>query len=236
MADPMVGVRRVKQLQILGGALLLSVCTVGACTKVRQQSEPLPARPLPSAPRPVPTQRAWPVAPSQPSLPPDAAPPVVIDTLNGDPKGLKREDINNALQAALPTLASCFQTSAGGPPSIGLTFEAQPDGRASNIKVSGATPDAERCVSASLARVKLPVFEGKSVPVSFPISVFSPPVPTPAAAMQQAAPAAVPVAGAAAVPATPPPGTSTAPYAPPSMPATTGSAPSDNQVKTFIQP
>ena len=34
----------------------------------------------------------------------------------------------------------------------------------------------------------------------------------------------------------PAPGTSTAPYAPPSLPATTGSAPSANQVKTFIQP
>jgi hypothetical protein len=155
--------------------------------------------------------------------------------LNGDPKGLKREDINNALQQALPALAGCFQGS-GGPPSIGLTFDAEPAGRASNIKVSGASPAAERCVSASLARVKLPVFEGKSVPVNFPISVFSPtPVPTPAAAVEPTAPAAVPVAGAAAVPPPPPAGTSTSPYVPSSMPATTGSAPAA-QVKTFIQP
>jgi hypothetical protein len=224
----------VKQRQILGGASLLVVCTFGACTKVRQQADPLPARPLPSIARPEPTRRAWPVAPTPTALPPDAAPSVVIDTLNGDPKGLKREDINNALQGALPTLASCFQ-GPGAPPSIGLTFDAEPDGRASNIKVNGASPAATSCVSASLARVKLPVFEGKSVPVSFPITVYSPPVPTPAAAAQPAAAAPVPVAGAA-VPAPPPAGTSTAPYTPPSMPATAGSAPSETQVKTFIQP
>jgi hypothetical protein len=235
MADPIGAVSVVKQRQFLGGASLLLVCTVGACTKVRQQSDPLPARPLPSIARTEPTRRAWPVSPSSAPLPPDAAPPVVIDTLNGDPKGLKREDINNALQQALPTLAGCFQGS-GGPPSIGLTFDAEPDGRASNIKVSGATPVAERCVSASLARVKLPVFEGKSVPVSFPITVYSPPVPKPTAAVEQAVPAAVPVAGAAAVPPPPPPGTSTAPYVPSSMPATAGSAPSATEVKTFIQP
>jgi len=234
MADPLGGVRRVIQRQILGGASLLLVIGVGACTKVTQQSDPLPARPLPPVARPTPTRTNWPATPPPVPLPPDAAPPVVIDTLNGDPKGLKREDINNALQAALPTLASCFQQGAGGPPSIGLTFDAEPDGRASNIKVTGAPPAAERCVSATLGRTKLPAFEGKSVPVSFPITVYSPPVPTPAAAAQPAA--APPAAGAAPVPAPPPAGTSTAPYVPSALPATTGSTPSENQVKTFIQP
>jgi hypothetical protein len=152
--------------------------------------------------------------------------------LNGDPKGLKREDINNALQQALPTFAACFQ--GPGSPSIGLSFDAEPDGRASNVKVTGASPDGERCVTATLGRTKLPVFEGKSVAVSFPISVFRPAeVPTPAAAVEKAAPA-VPVAEAAPVAAQP--AGSTTPYVPTSMAPTAGSKPDDNKVRTFIQP
>jgi len=227
MADPM-GVRK---RRFAVAAMLLAMCTVSACTRVRQQSDPLPARPLPPVTRNVPTQRPWPVTPPPPAaLPPDAAPTVIVDTLNGDPKGLKREDINNALQQALPTLANCFQ--GAGAPSVGLSFDAEPGGRASNIKVSGASPEGERCVSAALAQTKLPAFEGKSVPISFPISVYRPPVPTPAAAVENPAP--VPVTGA--VQAAPPAGASTSPYAPPTMAPTAGSKPDDNKVRTFIQP
>lgn len=224
MADP----KDVRMQRDLAGAMLLAVCTVMACTRVRQQSDPLPARPLPPISRNVPTQRPWPVTPPPPAaLPPDAAPTVIVDTLNGDPKGLKREDINNALQQALPTLASCFQ--GAGSPSVGLTFDAEPEGRASNIKVAGATPEGERCVSATLAATKLPVFEGKPVPVSFPITVFRPAVPAPVVQ----APAPAPVAGAAET--TPAPGSSNAPYAPTTLAPTKGSAPSE-QPKVFIQP
>jgi hypothetical protein len=217
-----------------GRWLVLVVCIVSGCTKVRQQADPMPARPLPPIARNEPTRRPWPVEPSVgAALPPDAAPTVIVDTLNGDPKGLKREDINNALQQALPTLAGCFQ--GAGPPSIGLSFDAEPEGRASNVKVSGASPEGERCVVASLGRVKLPVFEGKAVPVSFPISVFRPAaLPTPTAAAEGAAPA-VPVAGEAA-PAATAPGPSTAPYVPSSMAPTAGSKPDDTKIRTFIQP
>jgi hypothetical protein len=154
---------------------------------------------------------------------------VIVDTLNGDPKGLKREEINNALQQALPVLAGCFPGS-GGPASIALSFDAEPGGRASNIKVAGATPEAERCVSASVGSLRLPTFEGKAVPVQFPISLFKPVAPpTPAI---ETAPAA---AQAAAVPATPSP--STTPYVPPAMPTSAGSAPpATDQIRTFIQP
>src|SRR2546429_4920841 len=142
MDDP----KGVQKRQAAVGALLLVMCTVMACTRVRQQADPLPARPLPPIAHNEPTRRPWPVEPPAPAaLPPDAA-PTVIDTLNGDPKGLKREDINNALREALPTLAACFQ--GAGPPSIGLSFDAEPEGRATNIKVSGASPEGERCVSA----------------------------------------------------------------------------------------
>jgi hypothetical protein len=90
-------------------------------------------------------------------------------------------------------------------------------------------------VSATLARVKLPVFEGKPVPVQFPISVYRPPAPPTPAAAVEAAPAPVPVMGAT-MPAAPPPGTSTAPYVPPSMPTSAGSASAPDKVRTFIQP
>jgi hypothetical protein len=164
---------------------------------------------------------------------PDAAPKAIVDTLNGDPNGLKREHINEALQNALPALAACFPGS--GPPSMGLSFDAEPEGKATNIKVSGVTPDAERCVSATLASLKLPVFQGKSVPVQFPISMFRP-APTPPRVVTHD-PNPAPVAGAAPVAAPPPPGTSTAPYVPSSsLQATPGSTPSNDQVKTFIQP
>jgi hypothetical protein len=225
----------VKTQRIRGSALLLATCGVVACTRTRPADVPMNATPLPRAVvHETPTRRAWPTTARPESVPPDAAPAAIVDTLNGDPKGLKREDINGALQAALPALAGCFQGS-NAPPSIGLAFDAEPDGRASNIHVTGATPDGERCVSATLGSVKLPVFEGRSVPVQFPISVYRPPTPpTPAQAIENPAPA-VPVAGAA-MPAAPPPGSSTAPYAPPTMPATAGSVPSADKVKVFIQP
>jgi hypothetical protein len=186
-----------------------------------------------------PTRRPW-IAPPQADQRPDAAPPTLVDTLNGDPKGLKREDINAALQGALPALSACF-SGPNAPTSVGLAFDAEPDGRPSHIKVTGASAAGEQCVSATLAQTKLPTFQGKSVPVQFPLSFYRPPAPpapaaaAPAAVEQAAAPAPVPVTGAT-VPPAPPSGMSTAPYAPSTLPATAGSAPSETQVKTFIQP
>jgi hypothetical protein len=229
----MGGENRVQMQQNLSRMLFVA-CTLAGCTKVRQQADPMPARPLPSVVRNEPTRRPWPVTrPDPATLPPDAAPTVIVDTLNGDPKGLKREDINNALQQALPTFAACFQ-GPGSPSSIGLSFDAEPDGRANNVKVTGASAEGERCVTATLGRTKLPVFEGKSVTVSFPISVYRPAaeVPTPAVA-EKGAPA-VPVAEA--VPVGAQPGGSTTPYVPSSMAPTAGSKPDDNKVRTFIQP
>jgi len=226
-------------LQRMATISTLAVCSVVACTRVRPQPEPPPAQPIAARPpsRPAPVRPvARPAATTTVSRP-NAAPVANPDSLNGDPKGLKREDLNNALQAALRDLAACFSGS-GAPPAIGLAFDAEPDGRARNIKVTGATPEGERCVSATLARVKLPVFEGKPVPVNFPISMYRPPVPAaPAAPGAPPAPAVgAPVVPPAPLPPAPPAGSSTAPYAPPSsIPPTPGSQPTD-QPKTFIQP
>jgi hypothetical protein len=234
MADPMGGERRVRKQLNLGRVSLLVVCTVVGCTRVRQQADPVPAKPLPAVAHNEPTRRPWPVTHSDPTPPPpDAAPAAIIDTLNGDPKGLKREDINGALQQALPALGNCFPGE--GPPSIGLSFVAQPDGTASNIKVTGASPEGERCVSATLGRTKLPIFEGKSVPVSFPITIYRPTeVPAPAVAVEKPAPAAPPAGASAPAPAAP--SGSNTPYVPSSMAPTAGSKPEDNKIRTFIQP
>jgi hypothetical protein len=122
--------------------------------------------------------------------------------LNGDPKGLKREEVSTALQKALPSLAPCLQGNGGA--NVGLSFEAAPEGRASNIKVSGASPEAERCVSNALAQVKLPSFEGKAVPLQFPLSVYQtpppaapppPPAPPPAAPGAYTPPSTLPTSG-----------------------------------------
>jgi hypothetical protein len=144
--------------------------------------------------------------------------------LNGDPKGLKREAISTAMGDALPSLAPCFQGEAGGG-SVGLTFNASPEGRLDDVKVSGASPAAARCVSARLAQVKLPAFQGNAVPVQFPLNFYQPP-PRPAAPPQ--------------APAQPPPiparAESTGMYAPPTQP--TSNTPSGNSPSgsVFVQP
>jgi hypothetical protein len=127
---------------------------------------------------------------------PDTA---VVATLNGDPNGLKQEDLQRALDGAVGSLASCFK--AGGPSNVGLSFDADPSGRPSGIKVSGASPETERCISNTLSGVRLPRFSGNAVPVQFPLSVHAPapvagataPSSTGAAAPATAAPAAPPI-------------------------------------------
>lgn len=181
------------------GALALGAV---ACTKVIEAPPPPPAEepaapaPAPVKPRPQPTpRRPWPPPPpTAAAQPPDAARVTTVETLNGDPNGLKREDLNNALQGSLPSLAGCFQSEgAGGPPSVGLSFDADGTGKAQNIKVTGASREAERCVTRTLTAAKLPTFEGKSVPVQFPLSVYrQPPPPAPAAPAAAAAAAAAP--------------------------------------------
>jgi hypothetical protein len=142
-----------------------------------------------------------------------------VDTLNGDPKGLKREEVSTALQKALPALAPCLQGSGGA--NVGLSFEAAPEGRAANIKVTGASAEAERCVSNALAAVKLPSFEGKAVPLQFPLNVYQAPPPAPPPP-----------------PPAPPPPAPGAAYTPPSALPTSGAASgnSGGAPSTFIKP
>jgi hypothetical protein len=178
------------------GAAVLLLGLAGTCTKVneqpvaRQEMQAAPAEAKPLAKPAPPTTYTFSTSGETPApvarrpLPPDPAAPVT--SLNGDPKGLQREDLSRAMNGVLPSLANCFQ-EPGGPSGVGLSFEADPSGKARNIKVTGGSAAAQGCVSTTLAAVRLPSFEGKPVPVDFPLSVqriaaapaAAPPAPSP---------------------------------------------------------
>lgn len=145
-----------------------------ACTKV---VPPPPPEPTPTVPEPVakrkspPPPPAWPKSPTPPpapAAPPPAAAPAV-ETLNGDPNGLKREDLQAALDGAMDRFAGCV--NGAGTTQVALSFDAGPAGKAENIKVSGGGASAETCVSAIVTSLSLPKFSGRPVPVHFPITV-----------------------------------------------------------------
>lgn len=168
---------------------MVAVSLTLACTKVREQPvadpEPETAAVAP-APRAVaksrPTLSGGPVtfasdepapSPSVGKLAPATSPAEAAaapGTLNGDPKGLRRAELQRALDGALPGLASCFRGESP-PGSVGLSFEADPSGKIRNVRVGGGGAEAERCVTSTLAGVRLPAFEGKPVPVDFPLAI-----------------------------------------------------------------
>jgi hypothetical protein len=211
---------------VMAGSSALALCAVGGCTRIQEADTPPPpppaAEPARPAPRRAPPPSSWSTSrPLVAAARPDAAPiPVPSESLNGDPKGLKREAIGTALQDALPSLAPCLQ---GEGASVGLSFNASPEGRAEEVKITGASPAAERCVSARLAQVKLPSFEGKAVPVQFPLNVYRPPAPRPAE----------PPPPPPAAPAVPTTAQSTGVYAPAPSQTTTAAPPSGT---VFVQP
>jgi hypothetical protein len=90
-------------------------------------------------------------------------------TLNGHPNGLSRETLNSAIQGTMGLLATCFSPSAENP-MVALSFEADPAGRASLVRVSGAPPDAERCVRNVVQNMRFPRFEGNGVRVDLPLT------------------------------------------------------------------
>lgn len=176
------------------------VMTAGGCTKVVEQA-PLPPQvestqdplrtPTP-APRPAPRPSSgW--RNESVESPPPPAPAPRPEQAPAEDKGLKREDLDKALQAVMPSLAPCFQ-GGGSAPTVSVKFEADPSGQAKNVSVTGASSDAQRCVTSAISGLRLPVFEGKAVGVDFPLTVYQPP-PPPKPAPAAPAPAA---AGAAA--------------------------------------
>jgi hypothetical protein len=90
-------------------------------------------------------------------------------TLNGNPNGLSREVLNSAIQGTMGSLATCFSPSAQNP-MVSVSFEADPAGRASLVRVNGAPPDAERCVRNVVQGMRFPRFEGNGVHVDLPLT------------------------------------------------------------------
>jgi hypothetical protein len=90
-------------------------------------------------------------------------------TLNGDPRGITRETLNRSIQGAMGALAACFSNITQDP-MVAVSFEADPNGRPSLVRVNGAPPDAERCIRGVVQGIRFPSFEGKGVQVDLPLS------------------------------------------------------------------
>ena len=102
-----------------------------------------------------------------------AVPPIGVSggsgTLNGNPNGLSRDVLNSAIQGTMGSLATCFSPSAQNP-MVAVSFEADPEGRASLVRVNGAPSDAERCVRNIVQDMRFPLFEGNGVHVDLPLT------------------------------------------------------------------
>jgi hypothetical protein len=98
-----------------------------------------------------------------------SAAPGGAGTLNGNPNGLTREVLNSAIQGSMASLVTCFSPSVQNP-MVAVSFEADPAGRASLVRVNGAPPDAERCVRNIVQGIRFPRFEGNGVHVDLPLT------------------------------------------------------------------
>jgi hypothetical protein len=90
-------------------------------------------------------------------------------SLNGHPNGITRETLNRSIQGAMGALAACF-TNITQDPMVAVAFEADPSGRPSLVRLSGAPPEAEKCIRSVVQGMRFPAFEGKSVQVDLPLS------------------------------------------------------------------
>jgi hypothetical protein len=95
--------------------------------------------------------------------------PAGTGTLNGHPNGLTREALNSAVQGSMGQLAACFSPSAQNP-MVSVSFEADPAGRPSLLRINGAPPEAERCVRNIVQGIRFPRFEGNGVHVDLPLT------------------------------------------------------------------
>lgn len=92
------------------------------------------------------------------------------ETLNGDPEGLKRDELQAALQGVLGRLAQCFVKSEVT--SAVVSFEADPTGVPRGIRVKGAEGPTASCISGIVSAISFPRFSGNPVPIDYPISVL----------------------------------------------------------------
>jgi hypothetical protein len=170
--------------------IVLVAGVLGATGACKDQSALPPLAPLPqvSAPEPRPSPRnvayrAEPGTPIAPSIIPDDSPPTALAapssssgkaavqtaTLNGNANGITRETLNRSVQGAMGAMAACF-TSMTQDPTVAVSFEADPSGKPSLVRISGAPPDAEHCVREVVQSIRFPAFDGKAVQVDLPLS------------------------------------------------------------------
>ena len=90
-------------------------------------------------------------------------------SLNEDANGLKRGELQKALDEKMGGLSKCFDNS--DVTSVGIYFEADPSGEARGIHVRGAPSDAESCARGVIGSLRFPEFQGNPVPIDFPISI-----------------------------------------------------------------
>jgi hypothetical protein len=112
-------------------------------------------------------------------------------TINGDPNGITRDTLNRSIQGAMGALAACF-TNITQDPMVAVSFEADPSGRPSLVRVTGAPPDAEHCIRNVVQGMRFPTFQGKGVQVDLPLSFHRTRAPAAQAAGEQPAQAAAP--------------------------------------------
>jgi len=90
-------------------------------------------------------------------------------SLNEDANGLKRPELQKALDEKMGGLSKCFDNS--DVTSVGIYFEADPSGEARGIRVRGAPADAESCARGVIGSLRFPEFQGNPVPIDFPVSI-----------------------------------------------------------------
>jgi hypothetical protein len=137
-----------------------------------------------------------PLVPEEPAENPPPSPaqagpsePRVADTLNGDPNGIRRDTLNRSVQAAMRSFSNCF-TGAVYAPSVGVSFQAEPTGKASQTLITGAPPEVEHCIRGVVDNMRFPSFEGRAVQVDLPLTfqrTGAPAPPPSGAAPSQAA-------------------------------------------------
>lgn len=90
-------------------------------------------------------------------------------------KPLSREELQRTLDAALGSMAACFASAS---PTAGngawVSFDADPAGRATHIKVKQTIAEVEKCITAVIAALKLPTFDGATVPIDYPVAIHRP--------------------------------------------------------------
>jgi len=190
------------------GAVMLAaiLCSLAACKEVRAPPRPtrVPTQAesgRPRAPKDL-RYRNQSGSPIAPVVVPDEPAPTQVQpvtatpagsrsTLNGDPNGITRDTLNRSIQGAMGAFAACFSALTQDP-MVSVSFEADPSGRPSLVRVGGAPPDAEHCIRDVVQGLRFPSFEGKGVPVDLPLSFHRVARPT-----QAASPAAAQPPGAA---------------------------------------